>query len=73
MTVVMILVFMTAALIGFAVIPMAYSTSVSFGQKRAHLLSNRLDRMMPRKQINNILQLYIWGAAWSDRGGLFSY
>lgn len=60
MTFVMILVFATAALIGFAVVPMAYSTSVAMSQKRTHLLSNRLDRMMPRSQIKNILQLYIW-------------
>jgi len=60
MTLVMILVFMTAALIGFAVIPMAYTTSLALGQKRAYVLSNRLDRMMPRTQIKNILQLYIW-------------
>ena len=60
MTFIMILVFSTAALIGFAVIPMAYNTSIALGQKRAYVLSNRLDRMMPRSQIKNILQLYIW-------------
>ncbi len=54
------LAFCSAALIGFAVIPLVYNTSVTFGQKRAHMLSNRLDRMMPRDQIKKVLQLYIW-------------
>lgn len=60
MVLALFLVFCAAALIGFALIPMAYNSSVAFGQKRAQMLSNRLDRMMPRQQINNILQLYIW-------------
>ncbi len=60
MTLVMIFVFMTVALIGFAVIPMVYNSSVAFSQKRAHMMSNRLDRMMPKQQIQKILQLYLW-------------
>lgn len=60
MVLALFLIFSAAALLAFAVIPLAYNSSVAFGQKRAQMLSNRLDRMMPRNQINNILQLYIW-------------
>lgn len=60
MTVLMIFVFLTAGLITFAVVPMAYNFSVGFSHKRTRMLSNRLDRMMPKDQIKNVLQLYIW-------------
>lgn len=57
---IILLVFVTVSLIGFAIVPMAYNTSIAFGQRRAHMLSNRLDRMMPKSQIKKILSLYIW-------------
>ncbi|MCB9771492.1 MAG: type II secretion system F family protein [Candidatus Omnitrophica bacterium] len=60
MVILMVFIFVAVSLIGFAVIPLAYNTSVAFSQKRANLLSNRLDRMMPRAQIKKILQLYVW-------------
>ncbi len=54
------LAFCAAAIIGYAVIPLAYSKGTVFSQKRASKLSNRLDRVMPRAQIQKIMQLYIW-------------
>ncbi len=56
----MVLIFSVTALIGFAVIPMAYNFSLSFSQQRTQMMSNRLDRMMPKDQIKKVLQLYIW-------------
>lgn len=57
---IILLVFVTVSLIGFAIVPMAYNTSIAFSQRRAHMLSNRLDRMMPKSQIKKILSLYLW-------------
>lgn len=60
MVILMVLIFSVTALIGFAVIPMAYNFSLSFSQQRTQMMSNRLDRMMPKDQIKKVLQLYIW-------------
>ncbi len=60
MVTLIVFVFLTVAMIGFALIPMAYNFSVSFSQQRTQMMSNRLDRMMPKDQIKKVLQLYIW-------------
>jgi hypothetical protein len=73
MTVLMIFVFLTAGLITFAVVPMAYNFSVGFSHKRTRMLSNRLDRMMPKDQIKKVLQLYIWAPLCAAAILYFSY
>ncbi len=60
MVILMVMIFLVTAMIGLAVIPMAYNFSLSFSQQRTQMMSNRLDRMMPKDQIKKILQLYIW-------------
>lgn len=52
------LVFCTVALVGYAIVPVAYSKTVTFGQRRAHQLSSRLDRVVPRQQVQQITKLY---------------
>jgi len=53
------IVFCTAALIGYAVVPLVYSKTVTASQKRAQTLSSRLDRMMSRRQVKKITQIYM--------------
>ncbi len=69
MIILTVLIFSVTALIGVAVIPIVYNSSIAFSQKRTQMMSNRLDRMMPKDQIKKVLQLYIWaplgGAATS--------
>lgn len=59
MVTLIVFVFLAVAIIGFTVMPLAYNFSVSFSQQRTQMMSNRLDRMMPRDQIKKVLQLYI--------------
>jgi len=53
------LVFCTAGLIGYAVVPVAYNKTVAFSQKRAKNLSKKLDRVIPRSQMQKISQIYL--------------
>ena len=59
MAITLFLVFCTAALIGYSVVPTVYNKTVGLSQKRAQKLSNKLDRMIPRQQIQKISQLYL--------------
>ena len=52
-------VFLTAAIAGYAVIPAAYTKSVTLSQRRAYTLSHKLDRIVPRHQIKTITQMYV--------------
>lgn len=53
------LVFCTAALVGYSILPSVYSKTVVFSQKRAHHFSAKLDRVIPRQKIHKITQLYM--------------
>ncbi len=53
------LVFCTAALIGYSVVPIVYNKSVALSQKRAYSLSNRLERVIPRTQLKELAKIYM--------------
>ncbi|MCK5214378.1 MAG: type II secretion system F family protein [Candidatus Omnitrophica bacterium] len=59
MAITLFLVFCTAALIGYSVVPTVYNKTVGLSQKRAQKLSNKLDRIIPRQQIQKISQVYL--------------
>ena len=59
MTLALFIVFCTAALVGYSVIPMTYNKAIVFNQKRAHRFARKLDRMMPRQQVTKITQFYM--------------
>ena len=53
------LVFCTAALIGYAVIPAVYNKTAAVSQKRAHTLTGKLDRVLPKPQLQKLAQIYM--------------
>lgn len=65
------LVFCTVALIGYAIVPVAYSKGVTFSQRRAHQLSSRLDRVVPRQQVQQITKLYFIAPVVLGAGAYF--
>ncbi len=71
MVVLLLFIFCVTVMIGFTVIPMAYNSSISFSQKRTQMMSNRLDRMMPKDQIKKVLQLYIWAPLCAGAAAYF--
>jgi len=54
------LVFCTAALVGYAVVPAMYNKTSSLSQKRAHVLTGKLDRVLPRAQLKKLGQIYVF-------------
>lgn len=53
------LVFCTAALVGYALVPALYQKTTSMSQKRAHVLTGKLDRVLPRSQLQRLGQIYM--------------
>ncbi|MDP2652471.1 MAG: type II secretion system F family protein [Candidatus Omnitrophota bacterium] len=53
------LAFCTAALIGYAVVPPVYNKSIAFSQKRTHTLTSKLDRVLPKTQVQKLAQIYM--------------
>ena len=53
------LVFCTAALIGYALVPVLYNKTTTISQKRAHVLTGKLDRVLPRAQLQKLGQIYM--------------
>ena len=51
--------FCSALLIGYFIIPMVYQVGMEMGQKRAHALSTKIDRVLPRHKVQKITQFYI--------------
>jgi Flp pilus assembly protein TadB len=58
MAITIFLVFCTAALIGYGIIPSTYNKAVALNQKRVKRLSQKLDRVLPRQKIHKITQIY---------------
>ena len=52
-------IFMSAAMFGYFVIPLLYNKAAELGQKRAHKLSSRLDRVLPRSKVERITRFYV--------------
>lgn len=53
------LAFVSAGLVGYFVVPMAYNKSLELGQKRALKLSAKLDRVLPRNKVQKIAKFYV--------------
>ena len=59
MVIALFLAFCTAALIGYAVVPLVYSRSMILSQKRASVYASKLDRVLPRRELQKTIQLYM--------------
>jgi len=59
MTFVLFVVFLSVSMVGFFVVPIIYSRTVIFSQKRQQYFSHKLDRVMPRQQIQKVTKIYI--------------
>lgn len=53
------LIFCTAGLVGYVLVPTAYKKTSVFNRKRAQRFSHKLDRVMPRKQIQKVVKFYL--------------
>lgn len=53
------LIFCTAALVGYVIVPSVYKKTVALNRKRAQQFSHKLDRVMPRRQIQKVVNFYI--------------
>jgi tight adherence protein B len=67
------LVFCTAALIGYSVVPTVYNKALIINQKRAQRLSSKLDRVMPRHQIKKISNLYMFAPLVGGAGAFLLF
>ena len=64
------LVFFSVALFCYSVVPILYGWVVTYNQKRTYTLASKLDRVLPRKRIEKIQNLY-WIAPIA--GGVLAY
>ncbi|HRZ39448.1 MAG TPA: type II secretion system F family protein [Candidatus Omnitrophota bacterium] len=61
--------FTTCVIVGYWILPSAYRQTVALNQKRAHQLSSKLERVIPRAQIRQVVQMYLLAPLLL--GGLF--
>lgn len=52
--------FCAALLFGYFIVPMLFQLSLDLGQKRAHKLSTKIDRVLPRHKVQKITQFYVF-------------
>ena len=52
------LVFMSVTMFAYFVVPIIYYKSVDLGQQRAHKLSLKLDRVLPKQKVEKITRFY---------------
>jgi len=60
MVIAIFLVFCTAALVGYAVVPDTYNRVINLSQQRAKKYSKKLDRVVSRKKMQQMAQLYMF-------------
>lgn len=59
LTLIFLLVFSTVSLIGYAVIPSAYSRTAVLSEKRQQKLSLRMEHLMPRQEAKRISRIFV--------------
>jgi len=52
-------VFCTVALLGYAVIPMLYNTSIAYGKRKEQRLADRMDRLLPRHDARKMARRFV--------------
>lgn len=55
----MIFIFVAVVLFSYSVVPSVYSKSVALSQKRAKDMSAKMDKVMPRTQLDKLAKLYM--------------
>jgi len=60
MVLTLFMVFCSAVLVGYIVVPMLWTKTVVLGQKRASRFSNKMERVLPKQQIEKLSRLYIF-------------
>lgn len=53
------LIFCTVALMGYAVIPMIYNGMIVYGKKREQLLSNKMEKVLPRTDAKKMAKYFV--------------
>ena len=57
---ILFLVFSTAALIGYALIPSLYGKTSVYSERRQQSLSSRMERLMPRKEARKLSRFFVF-------------